>query len=243
MPWKLAALLTLAGLPGVIAIALLALPLLVDESTAAAPLETLQIASIVQGTLFVLVAALIGSRLAPRVDLRTPVLSAVLAGQRVTEILATQLLPGAIGGLLGAAIIIGFHRFAPPELAAMQADVVIPIAARVLYGGITEEILVRWGLMTFLAWLGWRVLQGGRSTPTAIVMWCAIGLSAIVFGVSHLPSVAAAAVPLTTTVVLYVSVGNALFGLVAGWLFWRKGLEAAIIAHSLAHVLAFAIRG
>jgi len=243
MRWKLVALLTVAGLPGVIAIALLALPLMVDESTAPAPLATLQIASMVQGLLFVAVAALIGTPLAARVGLHAPALSAVLAGERATGILGTQLRPGVVGGLLGAAIIIGFHGFAPPELTAIQTEVSIPILARVLYGGITEEILVRWGLMTLLAWLVWRVLQRGRGTPADFVIWIAIGLSAIVFGVSHLPAVAASSVPLTAAIALYVTFGNALFGLVAGWLFWRKGLEAAIIAHSLAHVLAFAIRG
>jgi hypothetical protein len=243
MPWKVAILLTVAGLPGVIAIAWLALPLMVDESTAAAPLATLQIASMVQGALFVATAALIGTRLAEQVGLHAPVLSALLAGERATGILRTQLLSGAIGGLLGAVIIIAFHGFAPPELTALQSDVPIPIVARVLYGGITEEILVRWGLMTFLVWLAWRVLQRGRGTPATFVIWVAIGFSAIMFGVSHLPSVAASSVSLTAPIALYITFGNALFGLVAGWLFWRKGLEAAIIAHSLAHVLAFAIRG
>jgi membrane protease YdiL (CAAX protease family) len=37
---------------------------------------------------------------------------------------------------------------------------------------------------------------------------------------------------------VYIVVANAAFGLVAGWTYWRKGLEAAIGAHSLAHVLA-----
>lgn len=243
MDWKLFALLTVAGLPGVIAIALLTLPLMIEPSTTEVPLATLQIASIVQGALFVAVAALLGTRLAARVGLQAPVFTALLVGERASGMLGAQLLPAAVGGLLGAAIIVGFHGFAPPELNRLQTEVEIPIAARVLYGGITEEILMRWGLMTLLAWLGWRVLQRGHGTPTAMLMWSAIALSAIAFGISHLPSVAASSVPTTTTVVLYVTIGNALFGLVAGWLFWRKGLEAAIIAHSLAHVLAFAIRG
>lgn len=34
----------------------------------------------------------------------------------------------------------------------------------------------------------------------------------------------------------YVVLGNAAFGLVAGWLYWRYGLEAAVLAHAGAHV-------
>jgi hypothetical protein len=44
-------------------------------------------------------------------------------------------------------------------------------------------------------------------------------------------------------VVAYVTIGNALFGVVAGYLFWRYGLEAAIAAHVSAHVLTFLVRG
>jgi membrane protease YdiL (CAAX protease family) len=30
--------------------------------------------------------------------------------------------------------------------------------------------------------------------------------------------------------------GNALFGIVFGWLFWRRSLEAAMIAHATGHL-------
>ena len=30
---------------------------------------------------------------------------------------------------------------------------------------------------------------------------------------------------------------NALFGFVAGFLYWRRGLEAAMIAHMVAHLI------
>ncbi|NQZ12399.1 MAG: CPBP family intramembrane metalloprotease, partial [Algicola sp.] len=30
---------------------------------------------------------------------------------------------------------------------------------------------------------------------------------------------------------------NMLFGLIGGWLFYKKGLEAAILAHMMAHVV------
>ena len=39
----------------------------------------------------------------------------------------------------------------------------------------------------------------------------------------------------------FVVGGNTLAGLVFGWLFWRHGLEAAMVAHALAHVVAVAV--
>jgi membrane protease YdiL (CAAX protease family) len=31
--------------------------------------------------------------------------------------------------------------------------------------------------------------------------------------------------------------GNSIFGIVAGFLYWRRGLEAAILAHMSAHLV------
>ena len=63
-------------------------------------------------------------------------------------------------------------------------------------------------------------------------------LSALLFALGHLPAAQAMAGALTAPVVAFVLVGNTAFGLVAGWLFARRGLEAAIIAHGLAHLLS-----
>ncbi len=231
------------ALPGVAATSWLALPLLVDAATSPVPLETLQVATAVQGTLFVLVAATLGAALAPKAGMSAPAMSAVVRGGSVFDALRPQLTPGLAGGCIGAAVIVAFHALAPESLAAIQRGEPLPLAVRVLYGGITEEILIRWGLMTLLAWAGWRLFGRNAPKPSSAVMWAAIALSALLFGVSHVPSVAQSLPTVTTTVIAYVTVGNALFGVVAGYLFWRYGLEAAITAHVLAHVFAYAVRG
>lgn len=82
--------------------------------------------------------------------------------------------------------------------------------------------------MTILVWLGWRLFQRGKAAPSGTVVWLGIGISALLFGVSHVPSVVAAVGSVPLTIVAYITLGNALFGLVAGILFWRYGLEAAI---------------
>lgn len=46
---------------------------------------------------------------------------------------------------------------------------------------------------------------------------------------------------LTGYIVLFVIGANATFGLLFGYLFWRYGLEAAIIAHITARVVSYAL--
>lgn len=243
MNWRLASLITLAAIPGPVAISWLALPILVDSKNLQVPLQTLQIATAVQSILLVALASAIGTLLSAKVGLSAPVFSALASRCGVLPALRQQLLPGALGGLFGALVIIGFYGFAPSELAPLQNRNSLPLTARALYGGVTEEVLLRWGLMTFIVWAGWRLLQRGTGEPSVTIVWLAIGISALLFGISHVPSVAAALGAVPASVVAYVTLGNAVFGIAAGYLFWRYGLEAAIGAHVLAHVLAFAVRG
>lgn len=245
MNWKLALLMGAIATPGPIAIAALALPILVEATDLPVPLATLQLVSAVQGIVLAAIAAGLGTLLGPRVGLRAPVLAAWVGGDRRDrwgDSLKPQLVPAAVGGLLGAGIILAFYGLLPAALRETQGAP-IPLLARVLYGGITEEVLIRWGLMTLLAWGLWRLLGRRSGRPKMIAIAVAIVLSALAFGLAHVPAVAIALNPVPPAIVAYITLGNAAFGLVAGVLFWRYGLEAAILAHMLAHLLAYGVRG
>lgn len=229
--------------PGCVAIALLALPLFAKSQSLPVPIETLQFATMSQSFLLVILASVAGTRLGPMVGLGAPVLSAIANRGDMLSASRPLWMPGVIGGLIGAVVIVGFHAYSPSELAATQGKMAIPLSVRVLYGGITEEVLVRWGLMTLLVWVGWRIFQQASEKPHSSVVWMAICLSALLFGVSHVPATAAILGTVPAMTFAYVVIVNAIFGVVAGCLYWRYGLEAAIIAHILAHLLAYLVRG
>ncbi len=56
------------------------------------------------------------------------------------------------------------------------------VVARVLHGGIVEEVVFRWGVMTGIAWLVGLIL--GSESPA--VMWVALIVAGVVFGLAHL---------------------------------------------------------
>jgi hypothetical protein len=56
----------------------------------------------------------------------------------------------------------------------------------------------------------------------------------------HLPIAFVLGGGLTMPMVIYVVAANSLFGIVAGFLYWRIGLEAAMIAHIFVHVVLLA---
>lgn len=110
--------------------------------------------------------------------------------------------------------------------------------AAVFYGGITEELLLRWGVMSLFVWLGWKLLRQGVTLPSQAIYQGAIVLAALVFGLLHLP-MTATLVPLTPWVICRALLLNGIAGIAFGWLFWRYSLEAAMIAHASFHVLGF----
>lgn len=200
-----------------------------------------QASSAAQSAVLLGAAVVIGSALAPRVGLTAPAFHALTSGGSVVEALRPQLLPGLWGGLAGGVVLWLFTTNAPGVLAEVQTRFSVPAVVRVLYGGVTEELLIRFGLMTVLLWALGRWGHPVAGVPGSAFAYAAIGVSALLFGAGHLPSVWALAGPVPASVALYVVLANGAFGLVAGWLYWRFGLESAIVAHALAHLLFLAV--
>lgn len=150
---------------------------------------------------------------------------------------------------LGAAttiILLLLDRFMKPALPeALQASSQtepngLSSLTAVLYGGITEEILMRWGLMSLLVWIAWKVLKQGMTLPSQGIYQGAIVLAALVFGLLHLPATAAI-VPLTPIVIVRAILLNGIAGIAFGWLFWQYSLEAAMLSHISVHAFSFAL--
>lgn len=234
---KLFSSLFIAGLPGIILITVLVLPKLLEQQPVNIPMYVVQLLSALQSTLLLAAAVFIGVWLHPKVKLQAPVFAALSQAQALMPYLRPQILPGILGGFLGGFILWAFGFFAPAQLVQLQSKFSVPLSVKLLYGGITEEILMRWGLMSLLVWLLW-FTQKNVSPPSSMMFWLAISLSSVFFGLGHLPAAIALAGNLTPYLTMYIIVGNTLFGLIAGYLFWQYGLEAAIIAHILAHILA-----
>jgi hypothetical protein len=205
-----------------------------------------KLVTIIQPTVIMTIALLVGIWLASRVGLHAPAAEAAASGNGVLAKLRPQILPGVIAGLASGLTIALTWVVAKPYLSggfierAQEFNKAMPNITRFLYGGITEEILLRWGLMTLLVWALWRLFQKAEGRPRPVFFVLAIVLSAVVFGIGHLPIAFMLAGGLTAPLVIYVVTSNSIFGIVAGFLYWRLGLEAAIIAHMAAHVVLIA---
>ena len=132
-----------------------------------------------------------------------------------------------------------YYRVFRPRMAAEdvagteQLRTSMGLLGRMLMGGVAEEVMFRWGVMSVMAWLAVSVV----GMPADVGMWAAIVVAGLLFGLGHLPGAMAAGVKITKLIVVTAIVLNTLAALAFGWLFWQYGLLAAIVAHALLHAV------
>jgi len=100
---------------------------------------------------------------------------------------------------------------------------------------------MRWGLMSLLARIGARLLDRSLGAPSPRVTLASIVVVTLIFAAGHLPA-AATMGPLGVAAIARVLLLNSVAGLLFGWLFWRRSLEAAMVAHASVHVAFAAAR-
>lgn len=235
---RLGATLWLAAMAGVVVLSLTVIPQLLANAPQSVPLGVAVVASVVQSGVLLALAVWGGVVLSRPLGLGAPAIEAALSGTGAWPALRRQLLPAGIAGVFVGGLLVFLVRVAPPELLALGQTMEIPLAAKLLYGGVTEEVLMRWGLMTSLVWLPWRLIQKRVGLPRTSYVLGAIVVAALLFGVLHLPAAAAMGASLSPSVVAYIIAGNTAPGILFGILYWRYGLEAAIIAHALGHAVS-----
>ena len=248
---RLFVILWLAGLAGVLSLLLLDVNALIKILPIPAGTEVptftpaLKLLSLIQPAVLLAVAVLVGVALASKVGLSSPVAEAAASGGDWVSAFKPQIIPGIVGGLAGGISLVliaaVLKPFLSPEVLARLGEYgkVLPLPTRLLYGGIIEELLLRWGLMTLLVWAAWRLFQKGRGQPKPAYFVGAILVSTLMFAIGHLPVAFLLFPEPTLALIVFALVGNSAFGLIAGYLYWKKGLESAMIAHALTHVVMF----
>lgn len=233
-----------------------------DQSKLPMPLWLLVTVQIGTQALIFGAIAIVGLFLASRSGLGAPILTGLLHGEPVGDRVRGMLLPSIALGAAGGIIVIAADAVLfGPLLAEEMNRLGIDIPASQLmppawqgflasfYGGIVEEILLRLGLMTLIAWIFkwfWHT-PPPNPRPAGGAVWAANIIAAVLFGLGHLPATFAIGLPPDALVISRAIILNGVIGVIAGWLYWKHGIESAMVAHFSAdlvlHVLTPLIAG
>jgi membrane protease YdiL (CAAX protease family) len=244
--WKVFTILLVAGLIGVIAI----LPYMFDllrsgvfEHAPASeiPLGLVVLLALIQNGILLAATILIGMILSERIGLRMPLIRAWARREQppnTKEIVLPGIIVGAAVGVVLVTIEALFFLKHLPASMLTLFDISLGkrLLGSVLYGGITEELLMRLFLLSLVAWLLSKWLKTPEGSPTSGAFWTAIIVVALLFGLGHLPATSVMA-PLSPMLVVRALVLNGIAGAAFGYLYWKKGLEAAMVAHMSTHLV------
>ena len=190
---------------------------------------------LIQPAIITVACAALGWWTAPRTGLGAPVLSAALnGGDWVRPLL--RAVPAILAIAAATALILVIYGLATQDTAAVTPQLDIPLLARLGYGGVGEEIIARWGLLTGFMALALRL----RRSPSA-AFWIANSAAALLFALGHFGALFAMVAHPSAALMAAVVVGNFVPAMGFGWLYRRNGIESAMLAHGGAHALFCAV--
>jgi len=198
----------------------------------------LYINAFIQGVVIFSIVSFLGLLLLRKVGFSLPILEGDNRWGNFMAVLLPSVLLGVLSGVLIILADMVFQAMSVTITLSSEA-VHVPVWAAFLasfYGGIAEEVLMRLFVMTLFIWLLSKIKKTKDGLPPDWCMWVAIILAAILFGLGHLP-LTSELTELTAMIVVRAIVLNGIGGVIFGWLYWKKGLVSAMIAHFSADIV------
>jgi len=188
---------------------------------------------------------LVGLLIAPKVGLGIPIIDRFVKGKNVCtylkKIIPLSIITGILVGVVILILDLLFDYFSGSI--ALDSSLVPSIFAGFLaslYGGINEEIMLRLFLMSLIVIIFTKIRKNVDKKPSNVIIWYSIFITAILFGIGHIP-IASSIVSLTPLFIVRIMLLNGIGGIVFGWLYWKKGLESAMISHFVADIVLHVI--
>ena len=152
------------------------------------------------------------------------------------------LLPTIVLTVLGSIIFVvleyGVFSGLIPEVAATyEAKPTIAYMISCLtYGGVLEEIMMRWFLLSLLVFIIWKLFfKKEQSAPKGVMIGVNI-VVALLFAAGHLPTTAMT-MGITPLILVRCFSLNSLAGLICGHLYIKHGIQYAMLSHMGFHIL------
>lgn len=199
--------------------------------------ELLAVVSMIQSVMYAAFCGFVGYLLADRTGL-------VKAFRLRKEFFIKTLCAALICGVLFSLDYWIFGKAIPPVAASYESGLLVHSVdnwlASVFYGGIVEELMLRWFLMSFVVWVLWKLIykKAAKEEIPQRIFWMANILCALLFAAGHLPATVSMFGELTPLILLRCFLLNGSFGIVFGRLYQKYGIQYAFVGHMGTHIIA-----
>lgn len=237
--WPLIIVLFSLALPGVF----IAIPRLVNfllHKAQASMQKRVNRIAVIQSLLMIFVMTMAGSVLSRITGLGAPVIQTFLdSGDLGWPLLLDSLLPLFLFTAVGLFIFFAIYYGLLPSFldkdtyqSMSQLRSAVGLDGSMLYSGIAEELIVRWGLVNLLVFFGILFIKAHHP----MIVWIAILLSSVLYTFSQLPVYVAVGCAFNRRLIYALLLAYGWQGLLFGLIFWQYGILAAMIAHMLFHL-------
>lgn len=177
----------------------------------------------------------LGLLLARKVGIELPILQRWFYGRGEPVAPGVVIVPVVCGIVVAGLSLLVFYTifFSRIPEWPVAAEAMLPIWKRFLacfYGAINEELLARLFVLSLFLWLGKKIARSKTARPGAIAFWIANVIVSVLFAAGHIPS-AQLIMKVTPLVIVALLTINGGASLVFGYLCWKRGFEAAMLAH------------
>jgi len=211
------------------------------------PIFLLNIVSIVQQIILTFITSFIGLSLIQKVNLEVPFFRSLVDREYSFKWSKNWILYAVIGGSLGSLLMVILDKYVfIPQIPTFE-ETTAPVSwgksflMSVIYGGIWEEIVMRLFLMTLIIWIVTKLFRKRPGNIPSWIYWTGIIVATLIFGAGHLPATVQLFGELTTALIFRALLLNGIVGVFFGYLFWKKGLVYAMIAHMFFHIANFTV--
>lgn len=151
-----------------------------------------------------------------------------------------RLLPWIVGfGILFVCDYPVFGRLIPEVGASYEVKISFSyFMSSLLYGGVVEEVMMRWFVMALVVWI---YAVATKKEASDIPVWVFVAaniLAAMLFAAGHLPATIQLFGKLSFLIVLRCFLMNGAFGIFFGVVFKKYGIQYAMIAHAGLHFVS-----
>ncbi len=209
------------------------------------PKEVVIAISFIQSMIMVILMSYAGLKLSRATNLNKGILDVIYSGDSKLEY-KVKLIQNVKIALLLAFILSGvmtisekfiWARYIPQISTFYEGLNPIYLLVGMIYGGVVEEIMLRLFAMSLIVFILFKVFKREKSKfdiPTSFYV-ISIILTALLFGLGHMPATIQIFGGLTTPIVLRMIIMNGIPGVVFGYLYFKKGIEYAMVSHMFIH--------